>query len=437
MSRTRSRNTIVTTPASSIATLKTIGPTDPSYNNVQQGSIAGIVYNPAYTLTSYPGKVGRSETITDNPDGFGSYNAVSHEYEEWQAPLQQVVQKGYSTEYKSRRCEATSTISASASPLCNAYTGDSAWPTLRSVSDLLAEATSKMQFGVQDAGVSLPVFLGELREMRDVFGSLNKQLRSWYEVARTGVSPKVIARMRDNNASFRDVLEQFSAVDLMFKFGFKPFYNDLNRLLTMNNHLQAQRHRIEGRSYLITRGAASDSGEYTYSFAGTSSDHKYSTHTTYNLDVRTWAMFRYNLTDLPRLPDGKIYLDMMGFDEPVAAFWELLPYSWLIDYLVDIGSCLNGYTGQMIDLPYTVVADGYSVKRVATGTTTFYPLGGSLKVKRSNMECHPILGSHSRVKYSRTVGGVPYGAPVLPTINLPSLGQAWTVFEVALMHTSR
>lgn len=439
--RTRSQNTVVTTPASSVATLKTLGSSDPSYNNVQQGSIAGIVYNPAYNLSGYPGVVGRSESITDQTPGFDSWNPVTHTKDVWASPLTSIRLVGQSTEYLNRVCEATSDVTAGTGTLAGMRTGDSAWPSLSSTATLLANATAQMQFGVQTASTSLPVFLAELREFADAFKNVEGPLMNHVALANDvdlggTVLRRTISRSKPAS-TVGEVVRHLMQVDLGWKFGVRPFLNDLTALHQMNKHLRTQRDRIDGgQAYLITRGCATAAGTDSYSLNPIGRDHYYSVNTLYTRTVRTWAQFKFDLTDVPRVPDWKLLLDAYGFDEPTSALWELLPFSWLIDYFVDIGSCLNGASGQLIELPYEILQDGYSVKEVADGVATLYICGGSNMVKRRSVTgVKPITGKMTRTRYSRVAGKVPYGTPTLPTLQLPNLARAWTVFEVAALRS--
>jgi len=57
---------------------------------------------------------------------------------------------------------------------------------------------------------------------------------------------------------------------------------------------------------------------------------------------------------------GLFQLDQLGFTNPLAFGWELLPYSFLIDWLIPIGSCLSALTASF----------GTSFKGMSTTTYT-------------------------------------------------------------------
>lgn len=58
-----------------------------------------------------------------------------------------------------------------------------------------------------------------------------------------------------------------------------------------------------------------------------------------------------------------VWMQAFGFDKPLAALWELTPWSWAVDYIFNVGDLINDFEEGIDDLfQFTVVDAGISSK---------------------------------------------------------------------------
>jgi hypothetical protein len=60
------------------------------------------------------------------------------------------------------------------------------------------------------------------------------------------------------------------------------------------------------------------------------------------------------------------YLRAWGLDKPLGILWEALPYSWLIDYVFNIGDMIAAFEYTASPFPMVMVDSGYSTKDEVT-----------------------------------------------------------------------
>lgn len=65
---------------------------------------------------------------------------------------------------------------------------------------------------------------------------------------------------------------------------------------------------------------------------------------------------------------SQIRNSLLGLDKPISGVWEAVPFSWFIDYFVNIGEMIESYEDSLVTrLPYQFVGMGYSVKEHFAG----------------------------------------------------------------------
>lgn len=152
----------------------------------------------------------------------------------------------------------------------------------------------------------------------------------------------------------------FGGSYLNYKFGWVSFFNDLTTLFKITKVIE-QRHRdllqlhktgsLRKRIFLHQSKdviMSSDVG-MNYSFGASITG-----NLKHSKSLRVWGTVRWMLNDPSVVPLSKIQawnlavqqvLDLEEVDPSTA--WGLLPFSWLIDYFVDISSYLGAFEGRV------------------------------------------------------------------------------------------
>lgn len=79
------------------------------------------------------------------------------------------------------------------------------------------------------------------------------------------------------------------------------------------------------------------------------------------------------------IPDGKridVYKRALGLDQPLKGIWEAVPFSWAIDYFLNVGELIDHFDekiGTMFQFEY--ISGGYSIKSTAGGMIQYDAVG--------------------------------------------------------------
>lgn len=116
--------------------------------------------------------------------------------------------------------------------------------------------------------------------------------------------------------------------------------------------------------------------------------------------------------EIPYADELSIKLQSLGVKNPLSGIWNALPWSWLVDYIIEVGDALEAFENAMQDnfFKFEVISAGYSNKVVtkshATNYLTYWTLGEVLNSEISHETSEytrvPIPGDSIR----RTVEGV-------------------------------
>lgn len=188
------------------------------------------------------------------------------------------------------------------------YTFPSNWD---SDANAVARATNGLQFGVQSAGFNLPVFLGELREFRDVFGGVLGGFKP-SNLDAGGVWYKKTERFlrRLERRPFAEAIKLVAGSDLFVQFAIKPMVGDIQKMLVTGQHIGSQYDRLRSNKPLRTRHTVKDSGSSFYTNLPTTSEHYYTRKVHYDRWVTAWAKFELDLSGLPKSQSG-CFLQML------------------------------------------------------------------------------------------------------------------------------
>lgn len=189
------------------------------------------------------------------------------------------------------------------------------------------------------AEVSLPVFIGELRDLPHMVKSagdfLLKRRKNW----------------------FRSSAGQY----LSWQFGWKPLMNDLRSIVTFQASVDARVKELERlyskgglkrRMKLGTWGQASTSSVTMDSVLGTLVNARQSRFT----QVERWGTVRWKPTVLPPSNSSdemrrQAVKAVFGLSIQAVDVWNLMPWSWLVDWCTNMGDFLEAHANRIPAAP--------------------------------------------------------------------------------------
>jgi hypothetical protein len=140
---------------------------------------------------------------------------------------------------------------------------------------------------------------------------------------------------------------------LAYNFGWRPLIADL---LKMVNLAQLAEQRIESLQKRVEEGVRINLGSSDISWLWIDSfdDFPYLSTTFYSVNEHTknWCTGRYSIIgEVPKVRGNLRDLVTFGLSQPATSTWNALPWSWLIDYFVNIGTFLEAASG---GIPFTL-----------------------------------------------------------------------------------
>lgn len=192
--------------------------------------------------------------------------------------------------------------------------------------------------------ISLPTFLGEARELPSQLRDIPKQLRSWGNFFHPTKGKRWIP----------DVAGGIADANLAWRFGWKPLLGDLEKLLNFQKavfqRLELLRKLQRGRKIRRKMRLPQQAWSSTPSVKTTQSWLITTTHREVTIAIGSpWISIRWALDPGASIPETGSALYWRAFrsalgltpHELFSAAWELLPWSWLIDWFWNIGSWLQ------------------------------------------------------------------------------------------------
>jgi hypothetical protein len=214
--------------------------------------------------------------------------------------------------------------------------------------DLLA-AKAMANANPNTPGVDLPAFIGELKDLPMLMRS-TRDIYSWYRKVRRGKIPP---------SEFHPTLGE---ANLSYSFGLRPMVSDLSKLFDFTESVRnriAYLRRLE-HGTKVRRSLGSD--ERNFDYIGSSNERiAYSiAHKDYlvlpnlsSLTGRTDYWYTMRLKLLDELPGNWDELMKLGRDleyglyANIDSVWELVPFSWLIDWFSNFGDLINQTRGRV------------------------------------------------------------------------------------------
>jgi hypothetical protein len=436
--RTRNRNTIVESSAALQSTVVSLsGPNlcrcGGYYSNVDGSA---LINNRVISVAGFKSRVGIDESISDVANGHGSYNEVDHTKTVWDFPLRAYSAEGEDSSYGGILAKGTTLGSVSAGP-ANVQGNTSNGILWDSESNALVRATNTMQLGIQDAGLDMPTFLGELRDFSSLFHSVGRNVKRLGEPSVTSHWEKQVGSFfrKRLKKPIRQTIVDLANADLFNQFAIKPLIADIKAMLAVGKHISSQYDRLLRVEPQYVRSSVSDR-DVTL-FTETSTDHHWSRWNRKNRVVTAWAKIQFNVSELPSYP--AVLADALGFDNLHRTLWELTHWSFLWDYFIQVGDWLKQFQGQFIDLPLTILDQGYSRKFECISDVEVYFDASSTRAPLKNVSANgdTVTGTCTYKRYKRTRQALPFGAIAVPTIQLPNLRQVRNITDLVILLSSR
>lgn len=183
----------------------------------------------------------------------------------------------------------------------------------------LASAVSKLRGKIKAESANLAVFAAEFRQACNLFVSLAGQLYQGYKAVRRG---HLVDAYRDLS---RD--RGFSKKWIEFQFGLVPLVGDMESLC--NSLADGLREGIRLRAV----ASGHDSETYTRTFR----DNYGNLATQFELhEIMVRLKAEYTISDVTLRN-----VSQFGFYNIPATAWELIPFSFVVDYCIDVGGWLS------------------------------------------------------------------------------------------------
>lgn len=172
--------------------------------------------------------------------------------------------------------------------------------------------------------IDLPVFIAELRDL-----------------------PMLVKLSGDN------LLKKAASANLSYQFGWKPLVSDVMKLLSFSDHAQ-KRYRELKKLYSGGLSRTIDLDNLSASYTRPTelicqSDAYYAVSARQSSvsQLRVWGHVKWKPTTLPPKTDDELRSiarrAALGLYLDVAQAWELMPWSWLVDWFSSVGSFLNAH----------------------------------------------------------------------------------------------
>ena len=261
-----------------------------------------------------------------------------------------------------------------------------------------------------------PAFIAELRDAPDLI----RQGGRIADAIRNGKNWRNLIRSRS-------AVSDAAVANLSIQFGWKPFLSDLLTIATFQESLAktaAMMEKLEkkGLRGKVPLGDTHSKSGYSWPVHSTCGYVQYVT-VEEERTTRKWGSVRWT-ANKPYLPRGKpeIFRRAAGFtaDNIPLAVWEALPWSWLVDYFVNIGDLIKSGN--------RVIATPSHACVMVEAVTTARHKGKDFDDFRRITDGVKMAVQHSRMPYG-------FQSP-LPSIPMPILS-AGQLSILGSLHVSR
>lgn len=284
-------------------------------------------------------------------------------------------------------------------------------------------------FRYEAAGNMNPEKMLPLSYVRDIMsvvksrGSILRRLRTLQKVG-------------NNPRNFKELVKQLAGTDLMWKFAVEPLSQDLQKLagVTENfvKHVQKLRARNDAEDWLpykVTTSSYFDERLVTGGKAGWLYP-RYKMTSTCRKTVFARCKATYKTSDVVAVSS---LLQSMGFYDVFQTAWDLTPYSFLIDWIVDLGDVAQWLDQNIVHNnpleKLTVLEDAWmtSEQRIKAIVQSMV-MASSGNLPGARIVAQRVSGGFNRGNFRRFPSPYPVQGSMLP----PSVGTApLAAFQVA------
>lgn len=320
--------------------------------------------------------------------------------------------------------------------LPNGYTYESWWfhdnglssiqtsaPSSALISKVNSQASQKFYKQVEEVYNAFQggVFLGEL-------GESLRMIRSPAKALRQGIDKYLHAVQRHRKLKLADKRKAIADTYLEYAFGWAPLANDI---ADAANYLQKRRDQLQHDTRVITATASGEETTFT-----NSAQRLYQMRNTLEVLTKKTYSVRYKAgLNTSQYGTSLLGAKALGFHPTsfLPTVWELLPWSFLIDYFTNVGEVVSSFANRKTKLCWgvcttrtTVVA--YNTKAWITWADTEY---GATVYARSDSG-----GSLSSTSYT-SVNRQPVTSVPIPDLHfeVPGMGMKW--LNIASLAASR
>lgn len=280
------------------------------------------------------------------------------------------------------------------------YVSGIGWASIPNIDiqDFIDIAVTQMWANADHSKAAALATLGEAREtihsMVSIFGRLIK----------------VLIAIKKLDATY--LFKQFSPKELAarymeLRYALRPLYYDAKQIIDAANHRKLDYDRFTFRGRASTNGVNNLSGVYNDSYGSLTIHYHYTGQTTRTIEVRSGLLTH---VDEPSL------LNLWGFDSVAETMWELLPFSFIIDWFFNIGQTIASWTPEAGLKPlaswYTLVDTVYKTSTISGMTFETNP---SKNYVSPSVYCSPMTKTLTTITKTRVPDS---RRSILPTFNL-------------------
>lgn len=233
--------------------------------------------------------------------------------------------------------------------------------SLREIEDYVG---NRLLSKVRNQEINLGTTFGEIGETIDMVSSSARTLARAYSAARRGNVAGVVRAYTGSSAESRvmDVAKAGANANLAFNFGVRPLVDDVyglyDQMVLKNSPQYRDVHVVKASRFMPCEAQGfSSNGFHFNSIKGT---------ITVKGSVTFWVTNPLLKT-----------LDSLGLLNPIAVAWELVPYSFVVDWFLPIGAALESIVPPQ-GVQFTKGWISSRIEGVSYSETKIPPSGGSI-----------------------------------------------------------